>query len=81
MSFGLDKTLLASSFYWTFFKTKSSKTVLPEVHGEGVEGDDSGAGHCSQEGGEPGRAGDKGHIRVPAVRPVKCWDLYGGEAQ
>ena len=31
----------------------SSKTVPPEVHGEGVEGDDCDAGHLRQEGGEP----------------------------
>ena len=62
LSFGLDKTFLASTYNWKAVLTKSSKTVLPEVHGKGVEEDDCGAGHRSQEGGEPGRAGNKEHM-------------------
>ena len=46
--------------------TNICKTVLPEVHEEGVEGDDCGAGHLRQEGGEPGRAGHKGPTQAPA---------------
>ena len=62
LAFGLDKTFLARLLDGTVVLTKRSKTVLQEVHGEGVEGDDCGAGHHRQEGGEPGRAGQKGHI-------------------
>ena len=52
---------------WDSCFDKKSKTVLPEVHAEGVEGDDSGAGHHRQEGGEPGKAGLKGHTQAPAI--------------
>ena len=57
--------------------TKRSKTVLPEVRGEGVEGDDCGAGHLRQEVGEPGRAGRKGPTQALAVPvySVSCWCL------
>ena len=67
LSFGLDKTFLAWFLDGTVVLTKMRKTVLQEVHGEGVEGDDCGAGHYRQEGGKPGRAAQKGHIRAPAV--------------
>ena len=64
-SFGLDKTFLASLFNGTAVLTKRSKFVLQEVHGEWVDCGlwtvDCGAGHHRQEGGEPGRAGYKGH--------------------
>ena len=55
--------------------TKRSKTVQPEVHGEGVEEDDSGAGHLCQEVGEPGRTGRKGPTQALAVPfySVSCW--------
>ena len=70
LSFGMDKTFRTSSFNWTVVLTTSSKTVLPEVHGGGVEGDDCGARHRSQEGEEPGRAECKETTQTPAS--VQC---------
>ena len=67
LSFGLDKTFLASLCKRTVVLTKRSKAVSPRVDGEGAEEDNCGAGHHRQEGGAQGRAGHKGHTRTTAM--------------
>ena len=57
---GQDEDELQDVRHWDIGQDDGGAAASTQVHGESVEGDDCGAGHLGQEGGEPGRTGRQG---------------------